>query len=309
MFEVRSPLPSRRGVLALAAASMAFPLLAPIASRSSAMSAATKASSVTARDGTKLFIQETGQGAPVVFIHGWSLNSDVWREQFAGLAGAGARCIGYDRRGHGRSGRPNNGYDYDTLSDDLDTVFKQLNLRDVTLVAHSMGAGEVVRFLMRGGDSRVSRIALLAPTTPYLLQGPDNPNRLPLAALDKLRAALTSDYAGYFRANVRSGLSADTPQEVVDWAIGLSLRCSLDAAIACTHTYSETDFRGDLPRVDKPTLILQGDSDALPLDWSGKPTAALIKGSTLKVYPGARHGFFLTHKEAVNADLHAFVRS
>jgi non-heme chloroperoxidase len=290
---------SRRHVLALAAAS-------GLAVSASGARAAARQNAVTAKDGTKLFYQESGAGDPVVFVHGWSLNSDAWRAQFAGLGAAGLRCVAYDRRGHGRSDAPDGGYDYDTLSDDLTTLLDRLDLTRVTLVAHSMGSGEAVRYLTRGGK-RVARVVLLAPTTPYLLQAADNPG-LPMAALDKLRAALAADYAGYIRANARSGLLADTPQSVVDWAIGLSLQCSPKAAIALTHTYSETDFRQEITRVAVPTLILQGDADTLPVDLSGRRTAALIKGSVLKIYPGAPHGIFVTHAEGVNADVLAFAR-
>lgn len=294
---------SRRQVLVLTAAAAVA-----VAVAGASVRAATSAGHIRARDGTKLFVQERGQGSPVVFIHGWSLSGDVWREQFAVLPSAGARCIAYDRRGHGRSDRPQTGFEYETLADDLAAVLDDLDLRGATLVAHSMGGGEAVRYLSRHGTKRVARMVLIAPTTPLLLQGPDNPNGLPLAALDGLRAALKADYAEYIRANARGFFLPSTPQEIVDWGIRLSLQCDPNAAIACTHAYSETDFRGELANVATPTLLLHGEADALPMALTSRPTAALIKGSVLKTFPGGPHGVFVTHKEAVNAALAAFLQ-
>lgn len=297
---MREKHPTRRHAMALAAGVV-------IGAQMSAARAANRGqSTVRAKDGTRLFVTDYARGAPVLFLHGWSLNGDIWRGQTAAMAASGLRGIAYDRRGHGRSDKPDRGYDYDTLADDLAAVITDLDLKDVTLVAHSMGSGEAVRYLTRHGSSRVARLVLIAPTTPYLLQTPDNPQGLPPAAFDKLRAMLAADYAGYIRASARGGLLPETPQEVVDWVISLALQCSPAAAIACTHSYAETDFRAELPRLATPTLILQGEADTVPVTISGQRTAGLIKGSTLKIYPNGPHGVFVTHADAVNSDLIAF---
>lgn len=305
-----STLTSRRLLLQLAVSSAAGVCFSRLASGSAvAAEAASEATTreAVARDGTKLFIQQSGRGKPIVFLHGWSLNSDIWGEQFAALAPS-FRCIGYDRRGHGRSGKPGTGYGYDTLSDDLATVLDHLDLVGATVVAHSMAGGEIVRYLSRHGDRRVSRIILVAATLPRILQAPDNPGGLPLAALDKLRAALAADFSGYVRANARSFFLPDTPQEIVDWGIGLSLQCDHAAAIACTHTYSEVDLTAEVSRLAVPTLILHGDRDALPVDLTSGRLSGLIRGSALKIYAGAPHGLMITHKAAFNTDVADFAR-
>jgi non-heme chloroperoxidase len=260
-------------------------------------------------DGTSLFLKDWGKGDPVVFVHSAGNSSDVWTYSMIHIAKQGFRCIAFDRRGHGRSSVPGAGYDYDTLADDLAGVMDAFNLRGATLVGHSMGCGEVVRYLTRHGTGRVARIALVAPTLPFLLKTPDNPNGVPRAYFDKLRAEWLHDYPRWIGANSAPFFTPETSPEMIRWGIGLAMQTSLHAAIECNVAVTETDFREELKRIEVPTLIVHGTADrSCPLEMTGRPTAALIPGCELKIYEGAPHGVLLTHVEKLNEDLMSLVR-
>jgi non-heme chloroperoxidase len=262
---------------------------------------------IETRDGTRLHWCAWGRGAPVLFVHSWAMETRMWDYQFAALADRGLRCVGYDRRGHGRSDVAATGYDYDTLADDLAQVVEALDLSDVTLVGHSMGAGEIVRYLTRHGSGRVKRIALLAPTTPLLRQTPDNPQGFPAEALEAMRAQWRRDFPKWVADNTAPFFTPETSPELIKWGIDLLLRISLPVAIECNRAVTGTDFRAELRRIEVPTLLLHGDTDAsAPLALTGRPTAALIPDCTLKIYEGAPHGLMYTHMARVNADLAAF---
>lgn len=263
---------------------------------------------VESSDGTRLFYKDWGAGRPVVFVHSWSMNSDQWQYQMVDLCEHGLRCIAFDRRGHGRSGQPDGGYTYDTLADDLAALLETLDLRDVTLVGHSMGAGEVIRYLARHGSKRVARAVLLAPTTPFVLQTPDNPDGVPAEAFEFLRSQWASDFPKWLADNARPFVVPETSPEMVQWLIGLSLSCSLRAALECNRAMAGSDQRAEMRAIDVPTLIIQGDADvSVPLALTGAKSAALVPRSKLVVYQGAPHGLFITHKERLNADLLAFI--
>jgi pimeloyl-ACP methyl ester carboxylesterase len=233
----------------------------------------------------------------------------MWQYQMAPLS-SGARCIAYDRRGHGRSSQPGHGYDYDTLADDLAAVIERLDLKDAVLVGHSMGAGEIVRYLTRHGAGRVSRIVLVAPVTPFLLQTADNPNGVPAAAFQSFRAAWCQDFPKWLSDNSGSFFVDETSQALRQWLMSMPAQCALKAVIECNKAFSETDFREELPRVGILTLIIQGDKDAsAPLDLTGRRTAQLIPRAELRVYEGAPHGLFVTHMARLNADLAAFIHA
>ena len=202
---------------------------------------------------------------------------------------------------------PGGGYDYDTLADDLAGVMDGFDLRRATLVGHSMGCGEVVRYLTRHGSRRVARIALVAPTLPFLLRTADNPNGIPREYFEKMRAEWARDYPKWLAANAAPFFTPDTSPEMIRWGIGLALRTSLHAAIESNVAVTETDFREELRKVGVPALIVQGNADqSCPLEMTGKPTAGLIPGSELKIYEGAPHGVLLTHVEQLNEDLMRF---
>jgi non-heme chloroperoxidase len=264
---------------------------------------------IETRDRTRLFYRNWGKGKPVVFISGWALNSDAWQYQMIHLAEQGLRCIAYDRRGHGRSSDPGQGYDYDTLADDLAALLNELDLREVTLVGHSMGGGEIVRYLSRHGAARIARAVLLAPITPFLLKTADNPEGVDKRVFEQLRAAWSKDFPKWLADNARPFFVPETSPELLQWGINLSLQCSLKAAFDCNRAATETDFRAELAKITVPTLIIHGTADkSAPLELTGRKTARLIPGSQLKVYEGAPHGLFITHLERVNRDLLAFIK-
>lgn len=264
---------------------------------------------IETRDRTRLFYRNWGKGKPVVFISGWALNSDAWQYQMIHLAEQGLRCIAYDRRGHGRSSDPGQGYDYDTLADDLATLLNELDLREVTLVGHSMGGGEIVRYLSRHGAARIARAVLLAPVTPFLLKTADNPEGVDKRVFEQLRAAWGKDFPKWLADNARPFFVPETSPELIQWGINLSLQCSLKAAVDCNRAATETDFRAELAKITMPTLIIHGTADkSAPLELTGRKTARLLPGSQLKVYEGAPHGLFITHLERVNRDLLAFIK-
>jgi non-heme chloroperoxidase len=261
-------------------------------------------------DGTSLFFKDWGTGDPVVFVHSAGNCSDVWAYSMVHIVKQGFRCVAFDRRGHGRSSVPGGGYDYDTLADDLAGVIDAFDLRKVTLVGHSMGCGEVVRYLTRHGSKRVARIALVAPTLPFLLRTSDNPNGIPKEYFERIRAEWAHDYPKWLAANAAPFFTPETSKEMVQWGISLAYQTSLHAAIESNVAVTETDFREELKKIDVPALIVHGTADkSCPLEMTGQPTAGLIPRSELKIYEGAPHGSLLTHVEQLNEDLMRFMRA
>jgi pimeloyl-ACP methyl ester carboxylesterase len=269
---------------------------------------------VEAADGSRLFVRDHGQGPTVVFAAPWALHSSWWEYQTAFLAAQGLRCVSYDRRGHGRSQAPGRGYDFDTLASDLGGLIERLGLRDITLVAHSMGAGEAVRYLARRGGGRVARLVLVAPITPFTLKTADNPDGVERADLEKIRMGLALDRPGLVAAAAAAffGSPANpvSPAVVEWWTRMIVDDCTLPVMLDLHRAFTETDFRPDLRAITVPTVILQGDRDtSTPLDFTGRRTAALVRNSELRVYPGAAHGLPITHMAKLNADLLALARS
>jgi pimeloyl-ACP methyl ester carboxylesterase len=266
---------------------------------------------IAAADGTRLAFTDWGEGKPVVFIHAWALPSPMWDYQLGPLAQQGLRCIAYDRRGHGHSSVPKQGYDCDTLADDLAMLLNELDLSEVTLVGYSFGAGEIVRYLTRHGTRRIAKAALIAPAaTPFVMKTADNPNGIPSEALEMVRAAIQQDFPKWLQDGKKPFFVADTSPGLQDWILQLMLTTPLRVAIECNRIMTSTDFRAELPRISVPTLIVHGDNDAsAPIDLTGRPTAALIPKAQLKVYEGAPHGLFLTHKDRLNADLLDFIKA
>lgn len=269
---------------------------------------------VEVADGTRLYLKDWGDGPPIVLIAPWSLHSGWWDYQMPFLAGRGFRCIAPDRRGHGRSTEPGSGYEFDTLADDLAAVFEQLDLRDVTLVGHSMGCAEVVRYLSRHGSSRVARLALIATITPFTVRTPENPGGVPREVLESARVSLAqdrgkpiADAAGAFFGTSKNTVSAAT----MEWWVRMMMdQCSLHAMTELHRVFTETDFRADLRALKVRTRLIHGDSDtSTPFAFTGERTAALIENCEVKLYKDAAHGLPVTHKDQLNADLLAFARS
>ena len=261
-------------------------------------------------DGTLLFYEDWGAGNPILFIHGLVLSSQAWRYNMLPLSERGFRCVAYDRRGHGRSTQPGRGYDYDTLADDLACVINQFDLRGLTLVGHSMGGGEIVRYLSRHGAERVARIVLVGPSLPFTLKTPDNPEGVERSALDQLCASWCRDFPKWTADNTPPFFTPETSDAQMQWGESLTWQTSLKALIACHRALTETDFRREVAAITLPTLIIHGDKDAsCQIDFTGRRTAQLIKGSQFKVYPGAPHGLIITHAEQFNKDLALFANS
>lgn len=271
---------------------------------------------VPMRDGAQIYYKDWGSGQPVVFSHGWPLTSDSWESQMLHLASNGLRCVAHDRRGHGRSTQTWNGNDMDTYADDLATVMDALDLKDAVLVGFSTGGGEVARYIGRHGTKRVAKAALVSAVPPIMVKTASNPGGLPIDVFNGLRAASIEDRSKLYR-DLASGPffgfnrpGAKVSQGMIDsfWLQGMlgGHKNTYD----CIKAFSETDFTDDLKKFDIPTLIIHGDDDqVVPIDAAGRASAKIVKNSTLKVYPGAPHGLTDTHKQQLNADLLAFIRS
>ncbi len=269
--------------------------------------------SSTSEKPVKLFVQDVGQGKPVVFISGWPLSSEMWEYQFNVLPKHFIRCIGYDRRGFGKSDKPWDGYDYDTLASDLNAILEELDLYEVTLVGFSMGGGEVVRYLSKYGDKRIARIALVSSVVPFMLKTDNNPDGLPKEMFDGFvesseddRPKFLTEFAKSFYGN--SFLNANVSDEILAWHNALALQASGRATSRCIRSFSETDFRADLAEIKVPVLIIHGDADkTVPIEVSGQKTAELLPAAQYIVYEGAPHGLFITEKERLNKDLVNFI--
>jgi non-heme chloroperoxidase len=264
---------------------------------------------IETRDRVGLFFRDWGTGKPVVFLHGWGLNSEMWQYQMAHLAAHGFRCVSFDRRGHGRSTDPGRGYDFDTLADDLGTVLERLDLRHVTLVGHSMGCAEIVRYLTRHDATRIARVAMVSMSLPFVMKTADNPDGVDKAILDSQRASWATDFPKWLGENARPFFSPETSQQMVDWGIRMCLQTSLQAILESNRIDVEVDFRPELPGIKVPTLIVHGDNDvSAPLDFTARRVAKLVPGSKLKIYERGPHGLMFTHTDRLNADLLEFVK-
>jgi len=272
-------------------------------------------STITTRDGTKIYYNDWGTGQPVVFSHGWPLSADAFEDQMFFLSAHGYRCIAHDRRGHGRSDQPWHGNDMDTYADDLAELTEALDLKDAIHVGHSTGGGEVARYIGRHGTKRVAKAVLIGAVPPLMLKTGANPGGLPIKVFDEIRANVLADRSKFWKDLAmpfygfnRAGAKVSDSLRESFWLQGMM--CGLPAAYFCIKAFSETDLTEDLKKCDVPTLILHGDDDQIvPIDDSARLSAKIVKHATLKVYPGAPHGLCSTHKDQVNADLLAFIKS
>lgn len=266
---------------------------------------------------TELHYLDLGQGQPVVLIHGWPLSHRMWESQITALTDAGFRCIAYDRRGFGESGRPAGGFDYDTFAADLNDLITQLNLRDLVLAGFSMGGGEVARYLGRYGSSRVAKAMLLGAVPPFLLKTGDNPEGVDHSVFDGMLEGVLTDRIGFLEqffpnfynysseSSPGAGLSAD----LLAFSKWIAWAASPLGTAQCITAFGTTDFREDLKQIEVPTLIVHGDADRIvPLDISAKRSHEMIKGSRLEVIAGAPHGFAATHAQRLNELMLDFLR-
>jgi non-heme chloroperoxidase len=273
-------------------------------------------STITTNDGTTIYYKDWGSGPVVSFSHGWPLTADAWEAQMFYLASNGYRCIAHDRRGHGRSSQPWDGNHMDQYADDLAELFDQLDLKEVTLVGHSTGGGEVARYIGRHGTRRVKKAVLMGAVPPIMMKTAANPGGLPIEVFDGFRRAYLADRAQFF-LNVASGpfFGFNRPGAKVSeglirswWLQGMM--CGHKNGYDCIKAFSETDFTEDLRRIDVPTLIIHGDDDQIvPIGASALLSHKLVKHSVLKIYPGGGHSLGDTAKDQLNADLLEFLRS
>lgn len=271
---------------------------------------------ITTADGTEIFYKDWGSGQPIVFSHGWPLTADAWDPQLNFVADNGFRAVAHDRRGGGRSGQPWVGNDLDTYADDLASLIEALNLRDVILVGHSTGGGEVARYIGRHGTGRVAKAVLLSAIPPLMLKTDANPEGLPLEVFDEIRAGVATDRSQFYRdlsetfygAN-REGSTVSQGTRDAFWL--WSMQVGIKSAYDCVRAFSETDLTEDLKRFDVPTLIVHGDDDQIvPIVAAGEKSSKLVKDATFKVYPGAPHGLAMVpvFADRFNADLLEFAR-
>jgi non-heme chloroperoxidase len=271
-------------------------------------------STVIVRDGTTIYYKDWGKGPAVTFSHGWPLNSDAWDGQMLFLAQHGYRCVAVDRRGHGRSSQPSTGNDMDGYADDLAAVIEALDLKNITLIGHSTGGGEVARYVGRHGRKRVAGAVLVAAVPPIMLKTAANPEGLPMEVFDGIRAGVAGDRSQFYRDLAVKFYGANRPgakvsQGILDQFWLWSMQAGALNAYESVKAFSETDFNEDLRKFDFPTLVLHGEDDQIvPVKDSAKKSAKVIRGAKEIYYPGAPHGLTATHQDRVNTDLLAFLQ-
>lgn len=268
---------------------------------------------IKTRDDTNLYVKDWGSGRPVVLLHGWPLSADSWDAQALALAEAGYRAIAYDRRGFGRSDQPWQGYDYDTLTDDLADVLDQTGAQDATIVGFSMGGGEVARYMSRHEGKNVIGAGLIASVVPYMLQTDDNPDGVPEAQLQAIGTGIKKDRFAFWSAFLQQFfgvgfISSPVSDETLQWAWRTTMQAGLRPILACAESFGHTDFRGDLAAFDVPTLIVHGTADkTVPIDATGRAAAKGIADAQLIEYDGAPHGLTVTESDRFTQDLLAFL--
>ena len=269
---------------------------------------------ITTKDGTSLFHKDWGTGPAVVLSHGWPLSADAWDAQMLFLGQQGYRVVAHDRRGHGRSEQTWTGNEYDTYADDLAELLEKLDLKEVTLVGHSMGGGEVARYIGRHGNQRVKRAVIIAGIPPVMLKNDKNPGGLPMSVFDGLRAGLVADRSQFYKDVSMPFYGCNKPdakvsQGVCDSFWRQGMQSSVVASFECIKAFSETDFTEDLKKIDVPTLIIHGDADQIvPIADSAYLSAKIVRNATLKVIPGAPHGLCTTHADRINTELLDFLK-
>lgn len=250
----------------------------------------------------------------VTFSHGWPLNADAWDGQLLFLAQNGFRVIAHDRRGHGRSSQPSSGHEMNTYADDLATLFEALDLKNVTMVGHSTGGGEVTRYIGRHGTRRVAKAVLIGAVPPMLLKSPATPEGIPLEVFDGLRAALARDRSQFYKDFALMFYGANRPgaqvsQGTLDQFWLWCMQVGLKASYECVAAFSATDFTDDLRKFDVPTLFMHGEDDQIvPIGIAARKASQLVQGARETYYPGQPHGLFGDYADQVNRDLLAFVK-
>ena len=268
---------------------------------------------ISMKDGTQIFYKDWGTGQPIVFSHGWPLTADDWDSQMMFFGQRGYRVIAADRRGHGRSTQTWDGNDMDTYADDLAALTDKLDLKNAIHIGHSTGGGEVARYIGRHGSKRVAMAVLISSVPPLMVKTPKNPAGTPIEVFDGLRAAYAENRPQFYRDITLPFYGYNRPGATISegirdkwWLQGMM--GGVNAGYDCIKAFSETDFTEDLKKFDVATLVLHGDDDQIvPIAASALLSSKLVKGATLKVYPGYPHGMPTTHADHINADLLSFI--
>lgn len=264
-------------------------------------------------DPVNIYYEDLGKGKTIVFIHGWPLNGAMWEYQVTQLPQHGYRCITYDRRGFGKSDMPFKGYDYNTMAGDLKSLIDELDLTDITLVGFSMGGGEIAKYFSHYGGAKVSKVVLISAVVPYMLKTDDNPDGVPQEEFDKMAEGMQNDRPAFMETFNKDFFGVSLVNHPVSEAfladsLTQVMMASPIATLECAKSFSSTDFRADVTKINVPTLIIHGDKDkTVPIQPTGEQSAMLIQGSEFIVYEGAPHGLWYTEREKLNQDLINFI--
>jgi non-heme chloroperoxidase len=272
-------------------------------------------SHITTQDGTKIAYKDWGHGQPILFSHGWPLAGDAWDAQMLFFGMNGFRVIAHDRRGHGFSDQPWNGNNMDQYADDLHELIEKLDLKQLVMIGHSTGGGEVAHYIGRHGSKRVAKVVLVAAVPPLMLKTEANPEGTPMDVFDSIRKGTASNRAQFFKdlstpfygfnrdgATVKDGLRESF------WAMGM--QGGIKGEYDCIKEFSEVDYTADLKKIDKPTLVIHGDDDQIvPIKAAGEKTAKIVKGAEFKVYKGGSHGLAQVDPDTFNTDVLKFIKS
>ncbi|HEX8269068.1 MAG TPA: alpha/beta hydrolase [Flavobacterium sp.] len=260
-----------------------------------------------------LHVKDYGHGKPVILIHGWPLSSDMWEHQIQVLVDNNFRVLAYDRRGFGKSSHPWDGYDYDTLADDLRAIIDEKGLSEVTLVGFSMGGGEVARYFSRHSGHGITKAVFISSVTPFMLKTDDNEDGMPKEDFDKMEFQIRKDRFDFLKTFGKEFYGVGLISKPVSSAhlendFHIAAGASPRATLECLHAFSRTDFRADLHVINVPTLMIHGDEDkTVPIESSSEKAANLIPNCRFIMYDGAPHGLFYTEKERLNRDLIEFL--
>lgn len=264
-------------------------------------------------DPVNIYYEDAGSGKPVVFIHGWPLNGAMWEYQVTRLTQQGIRCITYDRRGFGKSDWPYSGYDYVSLAGDLKRLLDHLDLAEVTLVGFSMGGGEIAKYFSLYGGARVCKVVLISAVVPYMLQTTDNPEGVPQEVFDKMANGILEDRPTFMENFAKDFFGVSLLNHPVSDAFLANnltqvMKSSIFATLQCAQSFSSTDFRKDVDKINVPTLVIHGTSDkTVPIKATGELSARLINEATFIKYEDEPHGLWFTAKDRLNKDLAGFI--
>ena len=272
-------------------------------------------SMITTEDRTRIAYKDWGKGQPILFSHGWPLAGDAWEAQMLFFGQNGFRVIAHDRRGHGKSDQPWDGNNMDQYADDLAELIEKLNLKDLIMIGHSTGGGEVARYVGRHGTKRVAKVVLVGAVPPLMLKTPANPEGTPIEVFDGIRKGTAENRSQFFKDLTipfygfnREGAKISEGLRESFWLMGMA--GGIKGEYECIHEFSEVDYTHDLTKIDKPTLVIHGGDDQIvPIAASAEKTAKIVKGAELKVYAGGSHGLAQVDPDTFNTDVLKFIKA